>query len=80
MSMLDNNGYYKVVHWNLANSSNYYNAGNYTEITQSSIYNYVYLINGFVLASGNLDRVKVYNRSTYAYIGTLNTTDVIGRG
>jgi hypothetical protein len=69
-----------VIHWNLTNSSNYYNAGNYTEITQSSSYYFTYLINGFVLASGSLDRVKVYNRSTYAYIGTLNTTDVFGRG
>jgi WD40 repeat protein len=37
-------------------------------------------MNGFVLANGMTQSTKVFNQSTYAFIGSLNTTDVIGRG
>jgi hypothetical protein len=53
--------------------------GNYTYSSQSQPFGYLYFVNSYILASGNLNKVRIFNQSSYAYIGDLSTNDVIGR-
>jgi hypothetical protein len=78
MSVRDNSSY-KIVEWDLSNSSNPVDVGNYTYINQTQIFSYLYFVNSYILASGNLNKVRIFNKSSFAYIGDFSTNDVIGR-
>lgn len=72
---------YKIINYNVTNSSNPVIAGNYTySIGQTAYFSYVYFVNGYILASAYSNNVRVFNQSSYAFVGNLTTTDIIGRG
>jgi len=74
-----NGSSYKLQKWDVSNSSNPVNVGSYSYSSQTKIFSYVYFVNGYVIASGNLNKVRIFNESSYSYVGNLSTNDVIGR-